>query len=437
QAVYIVLSIENIPPGSTTLPVTLRSNGREIAKVPVTIDVPPVGHLKVAIVDEAGKPAAAVAGLYGANNRVVAPAEAGSFDDAGYVYRPGRTRPYQSMRYWPGGNSERQVFFVEGGFTMPLPAGDYKLIIGKGFEYETVVQSVHLAAGENAERTILVKRWIDMPARGYYSGDGHVHYARSGEESNRRLLLWSRAEDVHMANVMRMGDALKTYFEQYAYGKAGRKVSGDYALVPGQEDPRTSVEGHTLHMNLQSPFRRPDQYYLYDLVFDETRRQGGLAGYEHMYQAPGRGFWVRQDMSMNVVQNRVDFVELAQDGEINENLYYEFLNMGFKLAASGGSDVPYGNTIGSSRVYAYLGKPFDPDAWFAAIKGGRTFVTTGPMLELTVNGQQPGADIQVQPGESVRIRATASGYNVAPRYVEVVAQGDVIQSAQQSSARQP
>jgi hypothetical protein len=88
-------------------------------------------------------------------------------------------------------------------------------------------------------------------------------------------------------------------------------------------------------------------------------------------------------------------------------------------------------------VYAYLGKPFDADAWFAAIKGGRTFVTTGPMLELTVNGQAPGADIQVQPGESVRIRATASGYNVAPRYVEVVAQGDVIKSARQSSARQP
>jgi len=341
------------------------------------------------------------------------------------------------MRYWPGGDSERQVFFVDGGFSLDAPAGDYKLIVGKGFEYETAVQTVRIGSGENAERTVTLKRWIDMPAHGWFSGDGHVHYARSGEESNRRLLLWARAEDVHMINAMRMGDALKTYFEQYAYGVAGRKVSGDYAVVPGQEDPRTSVMGHTLHMNLQSPFRQPDRYYLYDLVFDETRRQGGLAGYAHMYQPAGRGFWVRQDMSMNVLQNKVDFVELAQDGEIDGNLYYEFLNMGFKLAASGGSDVPYGNTVGSSRVYAYLGKRFDPDAWFAAVKRGSTFVTTGPMLELTVNGQAPGADIQVKPGETVRIRASASGYNVAPRYVEVVAQGDVMKSARQTSAREP
>jgi len=99
--------------------------------------------------------------------------------------------------------------------------------------------------------------------------------------------------------------------------------------------------------------------------------------------------------------------------------------------------VPYENAVGSSRVYAYLGKRFDPDAWFGAVKGGRTFVTTGPMLELTVNGQVPGADIQVQPGETVRIRATASSYNVAPRFVEVVAQGDVLKSARQSSAREP
>jgi hypothetical protein len=329
------------------------------------------------------------------------------------------------------------VFFTDGGFSVAVPAGDYKLIVGKGFEYTPVIETVHIGAGENLSRTITIKRWVDMPGRGWYSGDGHVHYARSGEESNRRLLLWAKAEDVHLVNVMRMGDALKTYFEQYSFGKAGRKVSGDYAVVPGQEDPRTSVIGHTLHMNLQSPIRRPDEYYLYDRIFDETRRQGGLAGYAHMYQPPGRGFWVREDMSMNVPQNRVDFVELAQDGEIDGNLYYEFLNLGFKLAASGGSDVPWGNTIGSSRVYAYLGKTFDPDSWFRAVKAGRTFVTTGPMLELTVNGQVPGADIQVKPGETLRIQATASGYNVEPRFVEVVAQGDVVKSIRQSSAREP
>lgn len=83
-------------------------------------------------------------------------------------------------------------------------------------------------------------------------------------------------------------------------------------------------------------------------------------------------------------------------------------------------------------MYAYIGKQFAPDAWFDAVKAGRTFVTTGPMLELTVNDQVPGAEIKAKPGDTLRIRASARGHNVAPRYLEVVAQGDVLKSVRQT-----
>ena len=255
---------------------------------------------------------------------------------------------------------------------------------------------------------------------------------------HHRLMTWTQAEDIHLANVVRMGDALKTYFPQYAFGAAGRYRSGEYALIAGQEDPRTSVMGHTLHMNILSPIRYPEQYYLYDLVFDEVHRQGGLSGYAHAYQPPGRGFWVRQDVTMNVPARKVDFLEISEFGEIDDQLYYEFLNLGFKLTATAGSDVPWGNTIGTSRVYAYLPGGFDPDRWFQAIKEGRTFVTTGPMLELTVNGQPPGAEIHVTPRDSVQIRATASGsgYSVLPRFLEIVSQGDVVRGEVEKDAGQ-
>jgi hypothetical protein len=239
-----------------------------------------------------------------------------------------------------------------------------------------------------------------------------------------------------MINVMRMGDALKTYYEQYAYGKEGRKVAPGFAIVPGQEDPRTSSIGHTLQLNLQSPIRFPDEYYLYDRVFDETHGQGGLAGYAHTYQPPGFGFWVRENMTMNVPRQKVDFVEISQNGDIDYHLFYEFLNLGFRLAATGGSDVPYTDTIGSSRVYAYTGSRFDPDTWFNAVKAGRTFVTTGPMLELTVNGEVPGSEIPAKPGDKLRIKATASGHVARPQYLEVVEQGDILKALGQPSGRE-
>ncbi len=148
-----------------------------------------------------------------------------------------------------------------------------------------------------------------------------------------------------------------------------------------------------------------------------------------MYQPPGSGFFVRRDMTLNIPKNKVDFAEICEFGDIGEQLYYEFLNLGFPLTASAGSDVPWGNTVGTSRVYVYTGKQFDPDAWFAALKAGHTFVTAGPMLEFTVNGELPGSEIQAHPGDVLRVKAAAFGGPVLPQYLEVVAQGEVVRSA--------
>ena len=95
--------------------------------------------------------------------------------------------------------------------------------------------------------------------------------------------------------------------------------------------------------------------------------------------------------------------------------------------------MPWGNSIGTSRVYAYTGERFTPDAWFAALKAGHTFVTTGAMLEFTVNGQLPGSVIEAKPGDVLHIKAAASGETVPPRYLEVVSQGDVVRGTKSGS----
>src|SRR5262249_48377415 len=84
RAIYIVVSFENAAPGTTAVPVSLMSGRTEVAKVPVTIEVPPAGLLKVTILDESGKSTPAVGGLYAGNHRVAVPSEALSFDDAGF-----------------------------------------------------------------------------------------------------------------------------------------------------------------------------------------------------------------------------------------------------------------------------------------------------------------------------------------------------------------
>ena len=70
---------------------------------------------------------------------------------------------------------------------------------------------------------------------------------------------------------------------------------------------------------------------------------------------------------------------------------------GLSSAASAGPDTPYGGTIGTTRVYALTGdtKTLSPDAWFDALRDGRTFVTNGPMLEFSVQGKDPGALLEI------------------------------------------
>jgi hypothetical protein len=427
QTVYAVVFAENAPAGIHAFSWHLLRAGNVIGTVHLELRVPPTGTLEVTIRDEnGGQPTAAAAGVYASDGRLQVPEQALSFDEGGFRYAGGRVRPYHQARFWPGLPEHKEVFFANGKFSLKLPAGDYKLIAAKGMEYRPAMETVSVAAGTVVQRDLKLRRWINMPARGWFSGDGHVHYARADEKANQRLLLWTKAEDVHLANCVRMGDALQTYFEQYAFGTAGRYLADDYAIVAGQEDPRTTVIGHTLQLNIQNPVRFAEDYYSYDRVFDEIHRQRGLTGYAHVYQPEAQGFFVGRDMSVNVARRKIDFAEIAEFGDIDDKLYSEFLNLGFPLTASAGSDVPWGNTIGTARVYVHTGARFTPDAWFEGLQAGRTFVTVGPMLEFSVNGRLPGTKIQARRGDKLHIQATASGTPVPPRYVEIVEQGDVI-----------
>ncbi len=284
-----------------------------------------------------------------------------------------------------------------------------------------------------------------MPEIGWYSGDDHIHFPRMKPEHNELLITWAIAEDVHVANILRMGDIERTYFEQAGFGKQARFQHGNYALVSGQEDPRMGIDdqGHTIALNITAPVRDTSRYHLYDFMFDGVHEQGGLTGYAHVawaeewYRRSGPGTWPTWDPNINVPRGRIDFFEILQFLQLGLEDYYDFLDLGFRLAASAGSDVPWGSTIGETRVYAHTGREFSPDAWFLAVKQGRTFVTNGPMLTLTVDGRMPGDELQVRKNATlhVRVRAWAPPAIGSPKTLEIVANGRVVSTGSSSDPK--
>src|SRR5262249_34524857 len=116
-------------------------------------------------------------------------------------------------------------------------------------------------------------------------------------------------------------------------------------------------------------------------------------------------------------------------------VYYHFLNCGFRLPVSAGSasgvkEAP----LGYNRVYVHLKEPFSYAAWFRALKAGRSFATNGPLLFLTVAGLEPGETVRTSPGRKLRVRVEAKSLRLLDR-LEVIYRGRVIRSFQNADHR--
>ncbi len=172
---------------------------------------------------------------------------------------------------------------------------------------------------------------------------------------------------------------------------------------PGET--RTVHRGHTIHHNLQRPLHvGPEGYFLYHRVFEESRRQGGVSGYAHQAEL----FNGRRGIALDVPFGIVDFVEVLQQGRLPTDLWYGFLDLGYKLLPAAGSDFPYMDLPGVVRSYARIDGPFSVDAWFDAFRAGRVYVTNGPLLEVSANGGTLGDELHVEPGAAVEVVAEAS-----------------------------
>jgi hypothetical protein len=295
-----------------------------------------------------------------------------------------------------------------------------------------IQKTIEISADSETDIAVPMSRWMDMPGKNWYSGDAHIHMTRTPND-NASISAVMQAEDIHITNLLQMGNPYDTHFTQYAFGKNGRYRAGNHALVPGVEDPRTAVRGHTISMNIKEVYRPTDRYLRYDQIFAEYRKQGGMSGYAHLVY---RLFNVERGLAVDVPLGVVDFVELLQDGLIETELWYDFLNLGFKLIPMAGSDFPYISAPGGDRNYVYVDGDFTVDAYYEALREQRTFVTTGPMLEFAVNGQPMGSSLQLSPGDEVSIIASAAlnpDIETLDR-LELVVHGDVVATKDDVSA---
>lgn len=307
----------------------------------------------------------------------------GNNKDRSYVYEL-----MPSIPYW----KEPVMYQTSGDFSINFPPGKWKISIEHGNEYIPVKETITVDANEKElSKTFMLRRWIDLPARGWYSGDVHVHHPTTKQSFRDYLLSFAKAEDLHLINILEQGNDHEIRgARQAGFGKKFREFRNNIWMVSGQEDP-SSAFGHIIGLNIEKLVRDTATYNYYDLVFKNLHLQpGAITGFAHF---SWNGCDLPRGFPWLVTTNEIDFVELLQFSKINTLDYYDYLNLGFRLTAAAGSDFPWGSTIGEVRTVVYTGNNFSADSWFEGLKAGHTFVTNGPALLFEADKKLPGTEI--------------------------------------------
>jgi hypothetical protein len=114
----------------------------------------------------------------------------------------------------------------------------------------------------------------------------------------------------------------------------------------------------------------------------------------------------------------------------NFGIWYRFLNCGYRLPASAGTDnigMGVGVWKGYNRVYAKLDGPLTVENWLSALKQGKSFVTNRPLLFVTVDGKEPGSELTVNSAQGAPLNVDIHALSATPiSRIDILHQGRVV-----------
>jgi hypothetical protein len=295
----------------------------------------------------------------------------------------------------------------------------------------------------------VLERLVDLPARGWWSGDLHVHMNYGGAYRNtpRHLAFQARAEDLHVVENLIVNKEQRIPDIAYFRTDADPASGPGFVLMHGQEF-HTSVWGHMGLLGLGSHYLTPD-YVGYPntaaaslaptnaAVADLAHAQGALVGYVHPFDTKPDPDDTTETLSyelpVDVALGKVDYLEVMgySDHLITSAIWYRLLNCGFRLPAGAGTDAfPNFASLrgppGLVRVFVQTGPTLDHRRWLAALKAGRTFVTNAPLLEFSLGGRAIGDEIRLPAGSHRLTARVALRSNVSIDHLEVVGNGQVV-----------
>lgn len=389
------------------------------------LDVSPGGELQVKVVDgDTSQPLLA---------RVIVHGVDGTFDPSfGPDYRASGAGPL--------------VDVTHGELKTPLPKGRYRVAATKGIEWSIDAQTVDITPGHTRAATLTLRRVVPTP--GFVGCDLHVH-ARPSFDSP--VSVEDRVVSLVSAGIEFAVPTEHNVVGDYGPALAVLDLARSMATVPGVEvttyNPKIGHFGvFPYPVGPPPPYRGTTAAGIFTAVHRDPTRvvqvnhprmpRGigyfSIAGYDGKNPRNGS---LRTDFDTLEVYNGYESPERAKV-EVVMRDWYGLLNAGLRIAATGSSDshrIQY-QWAGYPRTLARVepgrggdGKSaVEPAQIVAAVKKGRSVITSGPVIELTLDGKGPGEDVSIgEDAVKVHVRVLAAPW-VDVTTLEIVAQGQVL-----------
>jgi hypothetical protein len=392
--------------------------------------------------------------------RVYLQREDGTWFFAQAEAKAGSAVPYRKQRADYPRSVEMHTTLSAHPFVADVPPGRYTITVERGKEYVALVRAVTIER-EGVKVRLPLHRWIDLGELGWYSGDTHVH--RGLEELPNVML----AEDLNVAFPL-----LYWVTEAFASPRTSPRgpardpdakpvaIDATHVFYPRNTEyeifnvaKKPHMLGAIFVLNHQSVFEQGVPPV--GPVAERARREGGLLEMDKhnwpwsmmlvpgvrpdLYELSNNHIW-RTEFSITrwaepapaYMRAEHDARGITEAGWIDYGFqnYYALLDCGFRLrptagTASGVHPVP----LGFGRVYVHLPDGFSYEAWLRGLNAGRSFVTTGPMLFVQLDGQPPGHTFRPD-------AATARDYHLIGKVlseqplqrIEVVVNGEVVRA---------
>ena len=344
---------------------------------------------------------------------------------------------------------EITYFHARGGTELTLPAGKYTVLSTHGLEYAPAKAVVEVSAGNAAATSLRLERLMDLPARGWWSGDLHVHMNYGGAYRNdpARLRAQAEAEDLHVVENLIVNKEQRIPDVAFFRGSLD-PVSTATTLVRHDEEFHTSWWGHTGHLGLTRNLILPNYAGYFDTaaaslfpdnstIFDLAHAQHGVSGYVHPFDPPAPDpngpDAPTNALPVDVALGKSDYLEIVgfSDHRITANVWYRLLNCGFRIPAGGGTDAMANYSslrgpVGMNRVFIRSGAKLDDRAWLAGLKAGKSFASNGPLLSFVLDGREVGDEIAWPSGVRILTARVEMRSLVPVEKLEVVSNGVVV-----------